>query len=115
METGRVGGGARQSCSVALERVGTRSVVERFGEKCRDRKGMTRLQSGGLGGGKGGCQTNKAVVVSADWGLPLTGLPLPKLGIRTGRAVENVEGHWVLVRQYFPAFVGLGTIIQGRS
>ena len=56
--------GARQSCSVALERVGTRSVVRGFGEKCRDRKGMTRLQHGGLGG-KGGCQPNQAVVASA--------------------------------------------------
>ena len=28
---------------------------------------MTRLQRGWLGG-KGGCQPNKAVVVSADWG-----------------------------------------------
>ena len=36
-------GGARQSCFVALERVGTRSVVGGFGEKCLDRKGMTRL------------------------------------------------------------------------
>ena len=50
-------GGARQSCSVALERVGTKSAVGGFGEKCRDRKGMTRLQRGGLGE-KGGCQPN---------------------------------------------------------
>ena len=63
-ETGRVEGGGRQSCSVAMERVGTRSVVGGFGEKCRDRKGITRLQRGGLGG-KGGCQPNKAVIASA--------------------------------------------------
>ena len=73
-------GGVWQSCSVALERVGTRLVVGGFGEKCRDRIGMTRLQRGGLGG-KGGCQPNKAVVVSADWGLPISGVPLPKLDI----------------------------------
>ena len=57
-------GGARQSCTVAMERVGTRSAVRRFGEKCRDRKRTTRLQRGGLGG-KGGCQPNKAVIVYA--------------------------------------------------
>ena len=57
-------GGARQSCSFPMERVGTRSVVGGFSEKCRDRKGTTRLQRGGLGG-KGGCQPNKAVIASA--------------------------------------------------
>ena len=57
-------GGTRQSCSVAMERVGTRSVVGGFVEKCRERKGMTRLQRGGLGA-KGGCQPNNAVVASA--------------------------------------------------
>ena len=56
--------GARQSCFVAMERVGTRSVVGGFGEKCRDRKGMTRLQRGELGG-KGGYQPNNAVIASA--------------------------------------------------
>ena len=56
--------GARQSCFVALERVGTRSVVGGFNEKCRDRKWMTRLPRGGLGW-KGGCQPKKAVVAFA--------------------------------------------------
>ena len=36
---GNRGGGGRQSCFVALERVRARSVVGGFGEKCRDRKG----------------------------------------------------------------------------
>ena len=44
-------------------------------------------------------------------GLPVLGVPLPKLEIRTGRAVVGVEGRWVVVREYFPAFVGLGTIV----
>ena len=47
-------------------------------------------------------------------GLPVSGVPLPKLEIRTGRAVVDVEGRWVVVREYFPAFVGLETIVPGR-
>ena len=46
--------------------------------------------------------------------LPVSGVPLPKLYIRTGRAVVGVEGRWVVIREYFPAFVGLGTIVPGR-
>ena len=48
-------------------------------------------------------------------GLPVSGLPLPKLEIRTGRAVVDVEGRWVVVGEYFPAFVGLGTNVHGWS
>ena len=46
--------------------------------------------------------------------MPVSGVPLPKLEIRTGRAVVDVEGRWVLIWEYFPAFVGLGTIVPGR-
>ena len=57
-------GGARQSCSVVMERVRRRSVERGFGEKFLDRKGLTRLRRGGLGG-KGGYQPNKAVIAPA--------------------------------------------------
>ena len=47
-------------------------------------------------------------------GLPVSGVPLPKLEIQTGRGVVDVEDRWVVMREYFPAFVGLGTIVPGR-
>ena len=46
--------------------------------------------------------------------LPVSGVPLRKLEIRTARAVVDVEGRWVVVREYFLAFVGPGTIVPGR-
>ena len=57
-------GGARQSCSVALEWAGTRLVVGGFGKKCQGRKRVARLQRAGLRG-QGGCQLNIAIVDSA--------------------------------------------------
>ena len=46
-------------------------------------------------------------------GLPVSGVPLQKLKIRTGRAVVRVKGRWVVVREFFPAFAGLGAIVPG--
>ena len=70
-------GGARQSCSVAMERVGTRSVVGGFGEKCRDRKGMTRLQRGGLGEKAAANRIKRLLLLPMD-GIDSLGCPLPK-------------------------------------
>ena len=42
----RLAEGTPQSCSVALKRVGTRSAVSGFGEKCLDRKRVAHLKGG---------------------------------------------------------------------
>ena len=79
-------------------------------------KGSGSFATRRVGRGQSGCQANKAVAASAYWG------GLPKLETRTGRAVVDVEGHWVVVvvmvrevREQVPAFVGLGTKIPCRS
>ena len=44
----------------------------------------------------------------------VSGVPLPKLAIRTGRAVVDFQGRRVMVREYIPAYVDLGTIVPGK-
>ena len=106
-------GGARQSCSIALDRAGTRSAVGGFREKCRGRKGIARFQRGGLGW-QGGRQSNKRLLLLPMDGIASLGVLLPKLELRTGRAVVAVDGRGVVVRQYFLEFVSLRIIVSGR-
>ena len=47
-------------------------------------------------------------------GLPVSSILLPKLEIRTRRAVVDVEGRWVVEREYFLVCVGLEIIVPGR-
>ena len=72
---------------------------------------MAPFQRGGLGG-RGGCLLKKN-----DCCLCLfvsLGCTVLKGDERAGRAVVSVEGRWMVVRKYIPAFVGLGTIVPGR-
>ena len=63
-KTGHVGGGPGQS----WKRVGTRSGVGGFGGKRRDRKGVARLQCGGLEGSRAAAKLMKRLLL-----LPIGG------------------------------------------
>ena len=47
--------------------------------------------------------------------LPVSSVSLPQLEIRNGRAVVDIKGRWVVVREYFPALVGVGTIVPSTK
>ena len=125
--------GEPQRCSVAFEREGARSIVGGFGEKCRDRKRMARFQHGGLGG-KGRCQSNKAIIASAyGWDCLSRVYRCRSYGYELGRRwlMSRVVGWWydnvfwrIAASQLWsqvrnkggaPAFVGLGTNVHGWS
>ena len=126
-------GGGRQSCSVAVDRAGTRSIVGRFGEKCRDRKRTARLQHGGLrikaaanrikrsllptmdGIASLGCTVAEAYDTNWEGGGRFRGLLGGGTGIYSGRLSASQPLSQVGNKGRAPAFFGLGTNVHGWS
>ena len=107
-------GRARQGCPAKLEMVGTKSVVGEYGEKCRDRKEMTRLHRGGLRG-KAAAKRIKRFLFMSMHGIDILGCTVADAsdtnwegGGRCRRSLGGGSGT-------FPAFVGLGTNVHGWS